>query len=360
MGFFADIWEDAGWLVEVLGGTVAVIAGGATFVDFATSPNVGAVVAGTAIGAAIMGTGGYLIYKGIVEEFYADYVAPTQADCAANKLNAKTAAGKIIYSMSCGMLRVITLGLGGNSCINTAQQYVACNNPTAKEGKHMTGWGTWANDDNASVIPYHDILMAFLGPILIFDGILIFFEGEGFNFLGTENFWMAIVGAQLVTMGSVVVFDIVNSIMNLVDISYETLLLVGGISSSSVGAIAGMYKIAQGNAGFFPYIATLGFAVLDYYLIKEFKNPTPLGPADQTFWIVGKDGKKDEYTVTSDDKETCEGKGGIYFSGPGMASRCEISSNNTPETTTGTETPLQNTTGSGLNTGKHHGKRMVY
>ncbi len=359
MGFFADIWEDAGWLVEVLGGTIAVIAGGATFVDFAVSPNVGAVVAGTAMGAAIMGTGGYLIYKGIVEEFYADYVAPTSADCGANKLNAKTAAGKIIYSMSCGMLRVISFGLGGHSCINTAQQYVACNDPQGAT-RHMTGWGTWANNASASVIPYHDILMAFLGPILIFDGILIFFEGEGFNFLGTENFWMAIVGAQLVTMGSVVVFDIVNSIMNLIDVDYDTLLLGGGMASSTVGAAAGIYKIMQGNAGFFPYIATLGFAVLDYYLIQEYLHPIPLSPGDPGYWVGNSKVTVDDKT----DRDTCKKNGGTWIpsSNSGQPGRCfyENGDDGGMSGPNQTENSVQNTSGSGLNTGKHHGKRMVY
>jgi hypothetical protein len=351
MGIFADIWDDAGWLVEVIGGGVIVLAGGYGLVQFAASPNIGAVVGGTMMAGAVMAGGGALVYKGIVKQFYAEYSPPTSAECASNKVANKTNTfDRVVYGTSCGFWHTISFGLGGNNCMKETLNYVNCGRT---DGYHMTSFGNWAKDDvGQSIIPYSDIVLAAMAPLFIFDGLLLFFEGEGFNFLGRDNFWLAVTGAQFIMLGSAIVFDILNSIFDFFpNVDYTDGLFMAGAATGLMGSSAGLYLIVNKQASAVTYGVTAAYAALTGYMIyRRLQDPRLLFPVDGGVGITG------------DNKETCKRNGGTYIKDTG---KCFYEDGNNGgmfgnqvsfQTRDVSKQPVetevnQNTTGSGLNTG---------
>lgn len=351
MGFFADIWDDAGWLVEVIGGGVIVLAGGYGLVQFASSPNIGAVVGGTMMAGAVMAGGGALVYKGIVQQFYAQYSPPTSAECASNKVAQKTNTfDRVIYGSSCGFWHTVSFGFGGNNCMKETLNYVNCGRT---DGVHMTSFGNWAKDDSGqSIIPYTDIVLAGLAPLFIFDGLLLFFEGEGFNFLGKDNFWLAVTGAQFILLGSAVVFDILNSIFDFFPtVDYNDGLFLAGAATGAMGSAGGLYLILNNQGSITTYAVTAGYAALTAYLIyRRLQDPR------LQFGLDGGVG------ITNDDRGTCKKNGGTYIKDTG---KCYYENGNNggmmgsqvdSRTAEVSKIPIeneltQNTTGSGLNTG---------
>lgn len=352
MGVFSGIWDDAGWLVEVIGGGVIMLGGGYGLVQFAASPNLGAVVGGTMMAGAVIAGGGALVYKGIVKQFYAEYTPPTSAECANNKVAQKSSTfDRVVYGTSCGFWHTISFGLGGNNCMKETLNYVNCGRT---DGVHMTSFGNWANDDTGkSIIPYSDIVLAGMAPLLIFDGLLLFFEGEGFNFLGRDNFWLAVTGAQFVMLGSAIVFDILNSIFEFFpNVDYKDGLFIAGAATGLLGTSGGLYLIANKQAGYVTYGITAAYAAFTAYMIyRRMQDPR------LQFKLDGGVG------ITNDSKTECKKNGGLYIKDTGTC-YYEDGNNggmfgspkdyNTTSMSGGSVTEVdfsQNTTGSGLNTG---------
>lgn len=125
-------------------------------------------------------------------------------------------------------------------------------------------------------VPFGDLALAALGPYLVFEGALLFGQGEGFNTTATliglvaqENFWLAAIGGTAMTVGSLLTLNSINQFYTFLPYGwhYKTGVQIAMLGGSSVLALAGGYKLAN-DPGFNKFdlgITALGVAGMSYF-----------------------------------------------------------------------------------------------
>lgn len=147
----------------------------------------------------------------------------------------------------------------------------------------MIGAGYFVFDGVRRLVPvekraewpeYGDIAIAAVGPLLIFEGSNLFFQGEGFNntlaLVSNSSYWMSMIGVAMMAFGGFLTLNSVNQFYQFLPYNwnYKAGLYIAGTAATAYLTVSGLYILGT-SFDYFDLGLTLVLAGVTAFLAKK-------------------------------------------------------------------------------------------